>query len=409
MNTLQPNDQSLATRPFIIPIFIPHMGCPNRCAFCNQNTISQTPAREIKPDDIIRQISRFLEYKGKKRKDVEIAFFGGNFLSLPQDFMKECLDIASGFVEKGVARGIRFSTRPDSIDEKSLRFIRDYPVCAIEIGAQSMDDKVLALSQRGHKASDTVAAVLELKKRGYKTGIQLMTGLPGESYTSFISSVRDIMRLEPDFIRLYPTLVVEKSLLARWFTAGYYRPLPLKEAVSRGAFLLSECITRNIRIIRMGLQIDSETKKSIIAGPWHPSFGDLVIGEYLFQRIVLLIADRVGICRNKDSDPSRLQDKQNEFLFGTVSPNTYGHHNAGGPFCAKRFHVEILVSPKRIASLKGKANKNIERLACFFPRITWALKADPSVGEFDARIEDSAPVIPAAQTAEGRKPLLRPS
>ncbi len=220
------------TRPFIIPIFLPHAGCPHQCVFCNQVSITGVKHETVEPDTIRNQIHEFLKYRNENRKPVQIAFFGGNFLGLKFEDIKSWLDLAAGFVSQGPVDGIRFSTRPDTIDGACLDALEDYPVSMVELGVQSMDDRVLALAGRGHSAQDTIRAVKALKERQIGVGLQMMVGLPGDSKTRSLATARKIADLEPDCTRIYPTVVVANSRLAKLFKTGEYLPLSLEDAVT---------------------------------------------------------------------------------------------------------------------------------------------------------------------------------
>jgi histone acetyltransferase (RNA polymerase elongator complex component) len=283
------------TRPFIIPIFIPHAGCPHQCVFCNQESITgvkQDAVRDaVRPDQFRRQTRQFLEYKKENRKPVQIAFFGGNFLGLKQEEIKSWLGLAGEFVSRGLVDGIRFSTRPDTIDAERLDILENYPVATVELGVQSMDDQVLALAGRGHSASDTIRAVEALKERQLGVGLQMMVGLPGDSEAQALVTAHKIADLGPDFVRIYPTVVVENSRLAQWFKKGEYLPLALEDAVTlvKKIYLLFK--QEEIEVIRMGLQAskDLEDDSFVLAGPYHPAFGHLVYSEIFWDRAVAAI------------------------------------------------------------------------------------------------------------------------
>ena len=274
-------------KPFIIPIFLPHAGCPHRCAFCNQTSITGVDSKRPRIS-VSDQVERFLKYKGERRHFVQIAFFGGNFLGIKTDEMKHLLAEATEFVQAGRAGSIRFSTRPDTVDGHRLSLIKQFPVATIELGVQSMDDRVLLATNRGHTASDTERAFQRLKELNYETGIQLMVGLPGDSPARLRASARRIARLKPDFIRIYPTLVLAGSPLAKWYQDGCYTPLSLKEAVAEVKDIYRIFKKENIRVIRMGLQANEDLEKdsAILAGPYHPAFGHLVYSEIFLDKAI---------------------------------------------------------------------------------------------------------------------------
>ncbi|MCP4629260.1 MAG: radical SAM protein [bacterium] len=274
-----------SSRPFIIPIFLPHAGCPHQCVFCNQVSITGNAPAAFNTDQIRSQIHQYPGYKNDRRKPVQISFYGGNFLGLKIDEITRLLDLATQFIEQGHVDSIRFSTRPDTITPEYLDIIAAYPVATIELGVQSMDDQVLVLAERGHSAADTVRAVEQLKEHQYEIGLQMMAGLPGDNEIRSLSTAEQITALAPDFVRIYPTLVVNKSKLARWYHSGRYTPLSLADAVTRVKILYLLFREYNIRVIRMGLQASEELENgsTVLAGPYHPAFGHMVYSEVFFD------------------------------------------------------------------------------------------------------------------------------
>ena len=220
-------------RPFIIPIFLPHAGCPHRCAFCDQLSITGARPKTGAADQIRSKILEFLNYRTRRRKPIQISFFGGNFLGLNIGEIRHYLAVADEFVRQGAVDSIRFSTRPDTVNRERLDIIADYPVATVELGVQSMNDRVLALAKRGHNAADTVHAVEQLKERNYGIGLQMMVGLPGDDQASALNTARRIAGLQPDFVRIYPTVVLKNSRLAAWYSDGSYTPLSLDAAVTQ--------------------------------------------------------------------------------------------------------------------------------------------------------------------------------
>jgi histone acetyltransferase (RNA polymerase elongator complex component) len=272
-------------RPFIIPVFLPHAGCPHQCVFCNQVSITGALPKTINADHIRSQIHQFLRYKTERRKPVEISFFGGNFLGLKTDEIQLLLNLATEFIEQGVVDGIRFSTRPDTITPEGLNFIADYPVQTVELGVQSMEDHILAQTRRGHSAADSIQAVRQLKAHDIKIGLQMMVGLPGDTAERSMVTAEKITALRPNFVRIYPTLVVKDSQLARWYQEGTFVPLSLAEAVERVKHLYRYFNQHNINVIRMGLQTseDLDDGETVLAGPYHPAFGHLVYSEIFYD------------------------------------------------------------------------------------------------------------------------------
>lgn len=264
----------------VFPVFIPFMGCPYRCIYCNQ--YATTPVKGGTYDAVLNQAETAIHSLAKRVIDgmedpSEIAFFGGTFTALPLEVMKTLLNLASPYVEKGIFRGIRFSTRPDALSWEVLETLKSYPVSTVELGVQSLDDRVLKLTRRGYGSHTVSLAVSAIRSQGWKLGIQLMPGLPGDSFETFQKSVEATCLLKPDFVRLYPTVVIRDTLLEKWYRQGTYRPLTLKEAISWCAEAFIKFWSYGIKVIRMGLQATEDLKAPLlVAGPYHPAFGYLV-------------------------------------------------------------------------------------------------------------------------------------
>ena len=308
-------------KPFIIPVFLPHAGCPQRCVFCDQATITGENPSLPSTESLRKQVNSFIAFKSKQRKDVQVAFYGGNFLGLGEKIVRMLLKEATAFVQAGKVDSIRFSTRPDTIDAVRLNWLKNYPVSTIELGVQSMDDGVLALSNRGHTTRDTEKAVGLLKENTYQIGLQLMLGLPGDDEDRAINSAEKAAALSPDFVRIYPTLVLKKSPLARLFRKGQYVPLSLEAAVSLTKKLYRIFESRTIPVIRMGLQAseDLDAGTDILSGPYHPAFGQLVYADLFLDKARLLLRNSEN--RSKDitfqvhpRSMSRLQGIRNRNL-----------------------------------------------------------------------------------------------
>lgn len=278
-------------KPFVIPVFIPHAGCPHQCVFCNQNAITRSESPAPSTAQIEASIRSYLKYLTPSRKPVQIAFFGGNFLGIDRREIIRFLNAAATFVHEGIVDGIRFSTRPDTLTKDRMEILKEFPVSTIEIGAQSMDDSILAMSRRGHTARHTARAAHLAKGSGYEVGIQMMVGLPGDDAAGAISSGRQIAALCPDFVRIYPAVVLEHSPLADWYRQGRYTPLSLSAGVSLVKKLYLMFQESNISVIRMGLQAtaDLENGSILLAGPFHPAFGHMVAAEIYRDRAVELI------------------------------------------------------------------------------------------------------------------------
>ncbi len=316
--------RSATQRPFVVPIFIPHAGCPHRCIFCDQTRTTSSPESLPTTEQLDQAINRFLDFRKDADRYTEISFYGGNFLGLAENNILYLLENAAKYIADGQAHGIRFSTRPDTIDSHRLNLLAKYPVTTIELGVQSMNNSVLSASRRGHSRQDTRQAVSLIKKTDYRMGLQMMVGLPGDTPELTLATGKTIVELEPDFIRIYPTLVLEGSPLARLYRQGRYTPLNLSEAVHQVKALYKLFRESGIPVIRMGLQATDGLDRGtdLLAGPFHPAFGELV------HSALWLDAMRGGI---KELSPQRTS-------------------------------LEIRVNPKLVSQVKGQHGENIDKL-----------------------------------------------
>jgi histone acetyltransferase (RNA polymerase elongator complex component) len=303
---------------FVVPVFLPHAGCPHRCVFCNQHTLARATHDHVPSADWRTAATDFLRFRGPGRSRSEIAFYGGTFLGLPERQARELLADAAGIVRQQHLDGIRLSTRPDSVSDETLSILSDFPVVTVELGVQSMSDPVLREAGRGHTAEDTVTAVARLRQRGYRVGLQIMVGLPGEGEEGLAETGRRVAELAPDFVRIYPTLVLAGSELDRWYRAGRYQPLPLDRAVALTAGLYRIFRAHRIAVVRTGLQAtrDLAPGLSITAGPHHPAFGELVQAA-CFQEALLAVLRReplpgpAVVLRTHPRDVSRVRGHRN--------------------------------------------------------------------------------------------------
>ena len=280
-----------------MPIFIPYEGCPYRCIYCHQEKITSQSTRPVDGSTITQTLQNAVNSEGfDASSEPEVAFYGGTFTRLSIGRMKEMLEAVVPFLREGLFKSIRVSTRPDSLQEEQLHVMKGRGVATVELGAQSMDDGVLELSRRGHTVRDTVESVHLLKAHGFKVGIQLMPGLPGDSEETFLKTVDEVINLCPDMVRLYPTLVIKGTELATWYEENRYDPLSLDTAVRichRSCVRLEE---RGIPVIRIGL-MSSPTLlpgEEIVAGPWHGAFGFLVRSE-IHQKKIASCLPRWGV------------------------------------------------------------------------------------------------------------------
>lgn len=264
-----------ALTPFIIPIFTPHLGCPHRCVFCNQHTITGTRLEIHRVPAIIETA---LSSPKRKNRPVEIAFYGGNFASLPDDVQGDLLSPCRQYLETGAVRTIRISSRPDSLDPHRVQHLKKLGVGTIEIGAQSLDDGVLKRSRRGHTSRRIEEAARLLHSAGLQVGIQIMLGLPGDTREKAMDTARKVVALAPHIARIYPTVVLRDSELAHLYLTGRYHPLSLNEAVGLCSEVSDILEQGGVRVIRMGLQDNDSLSggDGLLAGPHHPAFGQMV-------------------------------------------------------------------------------------------------------------------------------------
>ena len=256
-----------------ISLFVPHAGCPHQCSFCNQKTISGS-VLQLTPEEVTAVLGK-ASLDATAPGSTEIAFFGGSFTAIERSYMISLLEAAYPFVENGRFCGIRISTRPDAIDEETLAVLKKYGVASIELGAQSTDDGVLALNRRGHTREHIINASRLIKQHGFSLGLQMMTGLPGDSFSKCVNTARDIISLRPDTVRIYPTVTLEGTVLGEMYKKGEYIPQTLDEAVTLCAVLLKMFYDENIRVIRLGLHSGGNVEEGYLAGPYHPAFGEL--------------------------------------------------------------------------------------------------------------------------------------
>lgn len=267
-----------------IPIFVSHMGCPFHCIYCNQHTITGTISQP-RDEDIRKTIEQALDTMGRK-DEVEIAFFGGSFTMLPIELQRQYLQIATEYVNRHALAGIRISTRPDGIDWPILDFLSEYPVRTIELGVQSMDEHVLRASGRGHDIIAVLRAVNQIKRCGFRLGLQMMLGLPEDSYDKSLYTAQKLASMRPDFVRVYPTLVLENTPLEKSYRQGKYQAWELEEAVETAASVSAIFMRQSIPIVRMGLYSnDPEFLGKIVAGPYHPAFRELVLSRMIRKRL----------------------------------------------------------------------------------------------------------------------------
>ncbi|MBZ4687142.1 MAG: hypothetical protein PWQ96_385 [Clostridia bacterium] len=276
-------------KKYVIPLFVPHMGCPHQCVFCDQRTISGQ--RGI--PDVVNTIEEYLRSFKNKEIPIEVAFYGGSFTAIPIEIQRELLEKTVSYIKSGKVQKIRLSTRPDAISHEILDFLKEYNVSIIELGVQSLNNKVLELSGRGHNSEIVFWASKRIKESGFTLGIQLMPGLPGDTREKIFSTVQDVIAIKPDFVRIYPTVVVKGTPLEKMYKDGKFTPLSLQCAIQLAAEMYEEFYEAGISVIRLGLQPTEELLSAdcIVAGPFHPAFGELVKGEIAFKEMCKSLDD----------------------------------------------------------------------------------------------------------------------
>ncbi len=267
-----------------IPIFVPHEGCPHDCSFCNQKRITGITRRESE-NEIKNRIENIIN-SVKDERYIEIAFFGGSFTGIEEARQKKLLSIAAEYLEKGKINGIRLSTRPDYISAHILNYLEDYGVSDIELGVQSMDDEVLLANNRGHDAHCVAEASTLIKSYGaFRLGLQQMPGLYMSNPEKDIISAKKIAELKPDNTRIYPTIILENTRLYDLYIHNEYEPYSLEKAVFVSGEIYKICMQSGINVIRIGLQSTDIVNEKKVYGPYHSSFGELVLSRVLRDEI----------------------------------------------------------------------------------------------------------------------------
>lgn len=292
-------------KPVTVPFFISHQGCPHTCVFCDQRAISGAKGTLPSAEQILARVDLWRSTAGGR--PLEAAFFGGTFTALPERVQTELLAPLQPLLEAGTLGSVRISTRPDSVDAGTVARLSEMGVRTIELGVQSMDDAVLAASGRGHLAAESLAAIRCIKEGGLKAGAQLMPGLPGDTPASSFSSLEQVISAGADFLRIYPTVVLKGTELARRYAAGEFMPLSLERGVSLCKLLLQRAMRSGVPVIRIGLQADNALDvETVLAGCWHPALGQLVRSGLYADLLLRFVPP--GHCVTVRCNPARLSD-----------------------------------------------------------------------------------------------------
>ena len=268
-----------------LSIFVPHQGCPNQCAFCDQRSISGTQTAPSS-QEVEALCNQYLPKENGT--DYEIAFFGGSFTAIDRGYMTELLKTAHSFVKRGRAMGIRISTRPDCIDMEVLDILKQHGVTSIELGAQAMQDSVLCANLRGHTSADVAKASHLIKQKGFSLGLQMMTGMYGQQddyMAAAMDTAKQFVALAPDTVRIYPTVTLANTYLEQVFLQGKYTPPSLQQTVDICVKLMDIFDMADIKIIKMGLHADTGLEGKIVAGPYHQAFRELCLAGRCLQKI----------------------------------------------------------------------------------------------------------------------------
>ena len=309
-----------------ISIFVTHVGCPHMCAFCNQHTItgnSQIPHAQ----DVRRICSKALD-QIKDPENTEIAFFGGSFTAVPRNYMIELLEAANTFLGEGKFKGIRISTRPDYIDDEVLETLKRYGVTSIEIGAQSINDKVLDANERGHSTLDIVNACKLIKEHNFELGLQLMVGLYRSDMDIELENMEKVLEIKPDTVRIYPVVVLKGTKLAQLFKAGKYHLISMDDVIDLCSKMLYEFENAGIKVLKCGLHASEFVERDMVAGYYHPAFRELCESR--------IIRENMSNAFRKSGIP--------------IAENAQG----------QRYHVTCAVSPRCISAAIGHKKANSE-------------------------------------------------
>lgn len=288
----------------IIPIFVPHEGCPHDCIFCNQRKItgiSTTMTADSTEKIIIESLKTI-----KGEADIEIAFFGGSFTAIDIEKQRELLEVAKKYKDMGEIFDIRLSTRPDAISMEKLKFLKEMGVTIIELGVQSMAEDVLTSSLRGHDKYIVYKSSYMIKSFGFKLGLQMMIGLPNDSEKNCIYTAGEFIKIHPDFVRIYPTLIIRETGLESEYNYGRYSPFSLDESIDITKKLMVMFFNNDIDIIRVGLQSTEDIQEGVdvVAGPYHPAFRELVKSRMFYDFLISILPEEFSnmevYARNKD-------------------------------------------------------------------------------------------------------------
>lgn len=274
-----------------LAFFIPHLGCPHQCSFCDQRTISGTQTAP-KPAEIARTCQEMLSRYGTL-ESAEIAFFGGSFTAIDVQYQNALLQAVQPFLGKGKFDGIRISTRPDAVDAEILSRLKAFHVTAIELGAQSMSERVLRLNERGHAPEAVQKAAKQIREAGFSLGLQQMVGLYGSTLAEEYDTLEQLLACQPDTMRFYPTVILAGTKLAEYYASGKYTLLPEEAVLDFCADAICRCNRQRVRVIRLGLHDTPSVREQMVGGFFHPAYRELVESR-LYRRALEQAAEDCG-------------------------------------------------------------------------------------------------------------------
>ena len=341
-------------KEYIIPIFVPHLGCPHACVFCNQTKITGVQT-QVTAKDVEKTIEEYLKHFKDSENKVEVAFFGGSFTAIAEEKQNELLEAVQKYIKDGTVESIRISTRPDYIDKSILKRLKKYNVKTIELGVQSANNYVLAKAKRGHTFEDVKKASKLIRHHHFILGHQMMIGLPESTALDEINTAKALIKLKPKIVRIYPVLVIKQTELEEEYKKGEYEPLSIVQAVERCKDVATLFNKHKVKIIRIGLQnteeiTDPSNKNSeVVAGPYHPAFRQLVEGALWYDAILAKIKKfntKVRVVELK-ANPEDVN-------------NIIGHKKENMLKLKEDYEVEVIIKPD-FSIKQGKFELKIEK------------------------------------------------
>ncbi|MBD5647625.1 MAG: radical SAM protein [Desulfovibrio sp.] len=274
-----------ASGPAIVPVFLPHFGCPRRCLFCGQEAQTGVAANAALRDLLAAARAGLEARIARGLGPTELAFYGGTFTALPEGALGACLDFSESARRDGLISAFRCSTRPDAVDGPVLERLAAAGCATVELGVQSFVDAALRLTARGYTGAQAGAACARVAASGMGLCVQLLPGMPGVTPTVFLDDVREALALGARALRFYPCLVLEGTGLAALWRAGAYAPWDMEttlETLAQGWLLAHQA---GAAVLRMGVAPGEDLARALLAGPWHPALGSRVLGRALLRAV----------------------------------------------------------------------------------------------------------------------------